>query len=84
MLDEAGWTLGSDGVREKDGQRLELVLGWISNFGPNQTALEFIQAQLAAVGIAVTLQTGTAPEYLEGLQVRRLRPRLGQPQPGRR
>ena len=68
VLDAAGWTLGSDGVREKDGQRLELVLGWISNFGPNQTALEFLQAQLAAVGIAVTLQTGTAPEYLEGLK----------------
>ena len=68
VLDEAGWTLGSDGVREKDGQQLDLVLGWISNFGPNQTALEFIQAQLAAAGIAVTLQTGTAPEYLEGLK----------------
>ncbi|MET0459312.1 MAG: ABC transporter substrate-binding protein [Ilumatobacteraceae bacterium] len=68
VLDGAGWTLGSDGVREKDGQQLDLVLGWISNFGPNQTALEFIQAQLAAAGIAVTLQTGTAPEYLEGLK----------------
>ena len=50
-LDALGWTLGGDGVREKDGQKLELALGWITNFGPNQTALELIQAQLAAVGV---------------------------------
>ena len=28
LLDQAGWTLGSDGVREKDGEKLDLVLGW--------------------------------------------------------
>jgi peptide/nickel transport system substrate-binding protein len=66
-LDDLGWTLGDDGVREKDGQRLELTLGWITNFGPNQTALELIQAQLAEVGVAVTLEGGPAPDYLQGL-----------------
>ncbi|PEO56926.1 ABC transporter substrate-binding protein [Bacillus toyonensis] len=30
LLDEAGWKVGSDGVREKDGQKLKL-----SYFGPN-------------------------------------------------
>ncbi len=66
-LDAAGWTLGGDGVREKDGKKLELALGWITNFGPNQTALELIQAELAAVGVTVTLEGGAAPDYLQGL-----------------
>jgi peptide/nickel transport system substrate-binding protein len=66
-LDELGWTLGDDGVRAKDGVRLDLSLGWITNFGPNQTALELIQAQLAAVGVSVTLEGGPAPDYLQGL-----------------
>lgn len=26
MLDEAGWTMGSDGIRQKDGKKLELEL----------------------------------------------------------
>jgi peptide/nickel transport system substrate-binding protein len=67
LLDEAGWVEGSDGVREKDGVKLHLVLGWITNFGPNQAALELIQAQLAESGIEVELRGGTAPEFLDGL-----------------
>jgi peptide/nickel transport system substrate-binding protein len=66
-LDELGWTVGDDGVRAKDGERLSLSLGWITNFGPNQTALELIQAQLAAVGVEATLEGGPAPDYLQGL-----------------
>ncbi|MRC19875.1 ABC transporter substrate-binding protein, partial [Bacillus thuringiensis] len=30
LLDEAGWKVGSDGIREKDGQKLKL-----SYFGPS-------------------------------------------------
>lgn len=65
LLDEAGWTEGSDGIREKDGQRLQLTLVWVANFGPNQTSLELVQQQLKAVGIDLVLQSGTVPEILE-------------------
>src|SRR5690606_22626954 len=65
ILDEAGWTEGADGVREKDGQRLSLTLAWMTNFGPNQTSLELLQQQLAAVGIEVELVGGPVPDYLE-------------------
>lgn len=67
LLDEAGWTLGADGVREKDGEKLQLVFGWLNNFGPNQASLELIQAQLAEVGIGTELQSTTGPEFLEAL-----------------
>ena len=65
LLDDAGWTPGSDGIRERDGERLSLDLAWITNFGPNQTSLELIQQQLKAVGIEVNLVGGTVPEFLK-------------------
>ncbi len=65
LLEDAGWTGGSDGIREKDGQKLQLKLWWITNFGPNQTSLELIQQELKAVGIDLVLQSGTVPEFLE-------------------
>lgn len=65
LLDGAGWTKGSDGIREKDGQKLSLKLIWITNFGPNQTSLELIQQQLKDAGIGLTLAGSTAPEFLK-------------------
>ncbi|MGB4779369.1 ABC transporter substrate-binding protein [Microbacterium sp.] len=65
LLDDAGWIEGSDGIREKDGQKLALKLWWIANFGPNQTSLELIQQELKEVGIDLTLQSGTVPEFID-------------------
>ncbi len=66
-LDAAGWEKGSDGVRAKDGQKLQLKLVWITNFGPNQTSLELIQQELKKIGVGVTLESGTVPQYLGNL-----------------
>jgi peptide/nickel transport system substrate-binding protein len=63
-LEAAGWEKGSDGVRAKDGQKLQLKLIWITNFGPNQTSLELIQQELKKVGVGLTLESGTVPQYL--------------------
>lgn len=64
LLDDAGWKLGSDGVREKDGQPLTLQLIWVTNFGPNQTSLELIQQQLAQVGVTLELSGSVVPDFL--------------------
>jgi peptide/nickel transport system substrate-binding protein len=63
-LEAAGWEKGSDGIRTKDGQKLQLKLIWITNFGPNQTSLELIQQELKKVGVGLTLESGTVPQYL--------------------
>jgi len=68
LLTAAGWTPGPGGIREKDGKQLSLTLGWINNFAPNQNALQLLQAQLLQVGVKVTLQTGTVPQYLAALE----------------
>jgi len=58
LLDGAGWRLGDDGVRVKDGERLHLVLYWVDNFVANQSSVELIQAQAREVGIEIELVTG--------------------------
>jgi peptide/nickel transport system substrate-binding protein len=51
-LDEAGWLPGPDGVRARDGTRLELVgIGW-----DDRRVLEVAQAQLREVGIALRVE----------------------------
>ena len=54
LLDEAGWTLGSDGIREKDGQRLHLE--YLTFSGVQGQAGELIQAYLLEAGMEVNLQ----------------------------
>jgi peptide/nickel transport system substrate-binding protein len=50
LLDEAGWHLGSDGFRQKDGQRLQ-VEGVLMSFGFVPETAQLIQAQWAQVGV---------------------------------
>ncbi|MFP7365403.1 ABC transporter substrate-binding protein [Corynebacterium callunae] len=64
LLDEAGWVVGPDGTRTKDGQTLNLRITYINNFGANADSIALIQEQLRAVGIASTQVTGTVPEFL--------------------
>lgn len=57
LLEEAGWVdRDGDGVREKDGQVFHLTL-LTNEDNPRRVQMgEFIQADLAAVGMAVTFQ----------------------------
>lgn len=53
LLDQAGWETGSDGVRARNGRRLSLTLIAWTEF--DKATLEFIQAQLAAIGIEIRI-----------------------------
>ena len=66
LLEEAGWQIGEDGIRARDGERLELVLAWQTNNAYNQTVVELIQQQVLQVGIDLQLVSGTVPEITEG------------------
>jgi len=54
-LDAAGWTLGSDGVRQKSGQRLAYTLS-VPDAAPLPAVADALARQLHAIGIAVTVQ----------------------------
>jgi peptide/nickel transport system substrate-binding protein len=68
LLEESGWTVSGDGVREKDGEQLEMLL-WTFNLPGYDRVAQVMQNQLGEVGINVTievLESGTliarAPE----------------------
>jgi len=68
LLADAGWTSGSGGVLEKDGQPLELE--YITTSGQAGDVAELVQAYLTQVGFKVNLQileyAATAELMLQG------------------
>ena len=53
LLDEAGWVKGSDGVREKDGQRLEFEMLYTSTAAQAGTAMLIMQPSFEQAGIRI-------------------------------
>ena len=60
LLDGAGWRPGSDGVRMKDGKRLELEIVTVAGALTRQNAEVVIQQQLRAIGIDVQVHNAPA------------------------
>ncbi len=56
LLDEAGWAMGADAVRTKDGQPLKVTL-WTQSDSIFRRLTEVVQAQLKAVGIEAEITT---------------------------
>ncbi|TBW36819.1 ABC transporter substrate-binding protein [Siculibacillus lacustris] len=71
LLDEAGWKLGADGVRVKDGKPLVVTL-WTQSDTEFKRMTEVVQAQLKAIGmkaeIAVFDTSAIRAEYKKGKQ----------------
>jgi peptide/nickel transport system substrate-binding protein len=58
LLDEAGWTLGGNGVRTKDGRPLKLTLLYQNNNGSSgDAAAELAVQQWKAVGVEATAKS---------------------------
>ena len=56
LLDAAGWVMGTDGVRMKDGAPLTIAL-WTQSDSSFRRLTEVVQAQLAAVGFQAEITT---------------------------
>lgn len=54
LLDEAGWKAGPDGIRIKDGRKLQVKL-WTTNGTEFKRISEVVQNQLKAVGVAADI-----------------------------
>lgn len=52
LLDQAGWSPGAGGIREKGGQQLILPL-WIINPGTSVLQAQILEQQLAKIGVKV-------------------------------
>lgn len=68
LLDEAGWTKGADGVREKDGRKFSVQFYTTENNQTRQSVAQIIQENLKVVGIEVNLNfvPGTAVLFANG------------------
>lgn len=58
LLDEAGWKPGSDGVREKDGERLSITFNEALPQPRSKEVITKVQEQLGAIGVEVNLNPG--------------------------
>jgi peptide/nickel transport system substrate-binding protein len=68
LLDEAGWTLGADGIREKDGRKFAVQFYTTENNATRQSVAQILQSNLRDVGIDATLNfvPGTAVLFKNG------------------
>jgi peptide/nickel transport system substrate-binding protein len=60
LLDEAGWKPGSDGIRQKDGQRLSLTVFESTPQPQNKEVLQLVAQQWKQVGVSLNVLAGDA------------------------
>ena len=65
LLDEAGWVVGDDGIREKDGQRLSLDAPYQITTSGSEPGAELIAEAWAAIGVEANLRGVTDSEMSE-------------------
>ncbi len=59
ILDDAGWQVGKDGIRTKEGKEARLTLWYASGDSTRKDLAEAVRAMLHPVGIAISLQSGS-------------------------
>ncbi len=56
MLDAAGWTVGADGVRAKNGVRLAFTMSTTAGNKPREQAQQLVQQNLKKINIEMTIK----------------------------
>lgn len=67
LLDQAGWTVGSDGVREKDGEKLSVTLGYPSEEPATTAAMELVRQWWEDLGVDVETKAQGTNAFLATL-----------------
>jgi peptide/nickel transport system substrate-binding protein len=67
LLDSAGWVVGADGVREKNGVRLSFTCTTVTGDTARRPIAELAQQMLAEVGIEMLLEEAPVSAILEAL-----------------
>ncbi|MBF0777621.1 nickel ABC transporter substrate-binding protein [Streptococcus cuniculi] len=63
MLDDAGWKKGSNGIREKDGQKLTVHMPYISTKATDKDLGEYFQGEWKKLGVDVQLKAMEEDDY---------------------
>lgn len=67
LLDEAGWTVGSDGVRSRDGEPLHVTLGYVTGEEATAAGMELVRQWWEDIGVEVEPQGQGQGAYIETL-----------------
>ena len=68
LLDEAGWVVGSDGIREKDGMKLTFTCTTITGDQARRPIAELAQQFFKEVGVDMQLAEAPISTILDGLR----------------
>ena len=68
ILDEAGWVMGSDKIRAKDGKQLELDLLYNSDSVTEKTIAEYLQSEYLKLGIAMNIHGEEEQSYRDNMK----------------
>lgn len=68
MLEEAGWTLAGDGVREKDGQKMELELLYNSDSVTEKAIAEYLQSEYQKLGVSLNIHGEEEQSYRDSMK----------------
>ena len=68
MLEQAGWVMGSDGIRVKDGKKLELDLLYNSDSVTEKTISEYLQSEYLKLGISMNIHGEEEQSYRDNMK----------------
>ena len=68
MLDEAGWVVGSDKIREKDGQKLNIDLLYNSDSVTEKAIAEYLQSEYHKIGISLNIHGEEEQSYRDNMK----------------
>jgi peptide/nickel transport system substrate-binding protein len=68
LLDDAGWKVGGDGIRTKDGNRMSLVVRTHSEDPDRKQLIQVLQSEFQNVGIDATTNTVEFPALFQDVQ----------------
>ncbi len=65
LLDEAGWKMGANNIRMKDGKPLTILINSINYGAGNLPEIELLQGQLLQLGIDARIKSQARPPWYE-------------------
>ena len=68
MLDEAGWVVGADKIREKDGQKLNIDLLYNSDSVTEKAIAEYLRSEYQKIGISLNIHGEEEQSYRDNMK----------------
>lgn len=68
MLDEAGWAMGGNNIREKDGKAMKLSLLYNSDSVTEKTIAEYLQSEFGKLGIGLEIKGEEEQSYRDNMK----------------